>query len=77
MIEKAHLQSKNVVVKISSLPNAMPATVSLVENDGIWFLSSDLVAALAKAMGGLPSGIKTPATYVPFSQILWLIAPNE
>jgi hypothetical protein len=77
MIDKAHLQGKNVGVRISSLPVAVPATVSFVEQDGIWLVGQDLVNHLTKSGGGMPVGGKAPAVYVPFSQILWLVAPNE
>lgn len=77
MVDKAHLQGKNVGVRISALPKAVPATVSFVESDGIWLVGQDLVGALSSFGGGMPVGIKTAAVFVPFSQILWLIAAND
>jgi hypothetical protein len=76
MIDKAHLQGKTIGIKVDNLPVAVPATVSLVEQDGLWLLSRDLVTQLAKS-GGVPVGLKTPAVYVPFSQVSWLIAEND
>jgi hypothetical protein len=77
MIDKAHLQGKTIGIKVDSLAVAVPATVSLVEQDGLWLVSDNLTAHLAKGGGGLPVGLKTPAVYVPFSQVSWLIAENK
>jgi hypothetical protein len=77
MIDKGHLRDKNVMVRIAGLNRTMSATVSYVENDGIWLTGGDFLNQLAAATGGFPLGIKTPALYVPFSQLQWMVAPNE
>jgi hypothetical protein len=77
MIDKAHLQGKTIAVRISSLDRAVSATVSYMEQDGIWFVGSEVVGQVTTNGGGMPLGLKTPAVYVPFSQIRWLAAENQ
>jgi len=77
MVDKTRLRDRTVIVRIAGVNTTLTATVSYVENDGLWLIGSEIVANLSKATGGLPLGITTPAVYVPFSQLLWLIAPND
>lgn len=77
MIDKAHLQNKNVGVRLSCLPRAVQATVSFVEQDGLWLIGQDLLTGLSSQGGGMPLGVKTAAVYVPFAHILWLVAENN
>lgn len=57
-LTKAHLQGKNVGVRLACLPVAVPATVSFAEQDGLWLVSDSLTAHLARDGGGLPVGLK-------------------
>jgi len=77
MIDKAHLRDKTVIVRITGAARMLTAVVLYVENDGIWLTGGDFVAQLAAGAGGLPVGLKSPAIYVPFSQLVLLIASNE
>jgi hypothetical protein len=77
MIDKRHLIGKSVIIKLDSVSKALTGVVSHVENDGIWFISGDIIGEIASAMAGLPLGVNEPAVYVPFSKISWLMAPNE
>jgi len=83
MIDKAHLQGKAIAVRISSLDRAVSATVSYVEQDGIWFVGSEVVGQVTTNGGGMPLGLKTPAVrfrrYVGWQprtssyQVLWVL----
>jgi hypothetical protein len=77
MMDKAHLRDKTVMLRMVAANRTLSAVVSHVEDDGIWLLGGDFVNQLAAATGGLPAGRKSAAVYVPFSQIVWMIAPNE
>jgi hypothetical protein len=74
MVDTAHLRNKTVILKIAGIINAVSTSVVSEEREGLWFSGVGLIAALADA--GIPSGLKTPAVFVPFSQIQWLIAEN-
>ena len=76
MVDTQHLRSKTIVFKIDALPKALTGTVISEEKDGFWFAGQDFVAEIAKATP-LPLGMKTPAVFVPFSQLQWLMAPQD
>ena len=74
MPDTRHLRNKTVILKTAAISKAVSTSVVSEESDGLWFSGVGLIGALADA--GIPSGLKTPAVFVPFSQIQWLIAEN-
>ncbi len=75
MIDKAHLRDKAVYFKPDSFPKPLRGIVTYVENDGIWFQSDDLAAEIALLSS--PADVKSPAIFVPFQHLSWLLAANE
>lgn len=75
MVDTRHLRNKTVILNFPAISKAVSTSVVNEENDGLWFSGGGLIGALADA--GIPAGMKTPAIFVPFSQIQWLIAENQ
>jgi hypothetical protein len=75
MLDRQHLQSKDVILKMVGLRKAINASIELVEPDGFWFVGEDFVKELSK--DGLNVGMKTPVVYVPNAQIEYLIGSRE
>jgi hypothetical protein len=75
MVDTRHVRDKAVILKIAAISKAVSTSVVSEENDGLWFSGGDLIGALGDA--GIPKGMKSPAIFVPFSQIQWLIAENQ
>jgi len=75
MPDTRHLRNKTVILKTAGIIKAVSTSVVSEESDGLWFSGGGgLIGALADA--GIPTGLKTPVVFVPFSQIQWLIAEN-
>jgi hypothetical protein len=76
MVDKKHLQGKQVIIKINGLSRILHGTVTHVDDDGFWISGDAIIAEIADA-GGLTIALNTPAVFVPTVQLLWLIASNE
>jgi hypothetical protein len=76
MVDKKHLQGKQVIIKINGLSRTLHGTVTHVEDDGFWISGDAIIAEIADA-GGLTIALNSPAVFVPTVQLLWLIASNE
>ena len=76
MVDKKHLQGKQVIIKINGLSRTLQGTVTHVEDDGVWISGDAIIAEIADA-GGLTIALNAPAVFVPTVQLLWLIASNE
>lgn len=79
MIDKAHLQDKQVAFRIvgSNLVNI--GTVKRVENDGFWIESQNLLDQMQNDRGWGPVvlQIQAPVFFVPTSSLMFLIAKQE
>jgi hypothetical protein len=60
---------------MTGMSRAIKADVVCEEKEGVWFSGEALMSVLAET--GLPVTMKTPAIFVPLSQIQWLIAENQ
>lgn len=76
MVDLKHLRNKTIVIKIGAMPTAISGFVVNEESEGLWIGGSDFVAEIGKTTS-LPMGIKTPAFFVPFAQIQWLMASQD
>jgi hypothetical protein len=76
MIDLQAVRDKTVVVKVAGFP-PISATVVNIETAGIWILSQELPSELAQAGASVKSVIKKPVVFIPFSQILFLVATQE
>jgi hypothetical protein len=77
MIDLHALRDKTVVVKVTGFPHTISATVVNIETAGIWLLSQELPSELAQAGALIKTVIKKPVVFIPFSQILFLVATQE
>jgi hypothetical protein len=69
------LRNSPVILKMTGANRAFTTNVIAEEPDGLWFSGGGLVGELAHA--GLPVGMKSPAVFLPFSQIQWLMTENQ
>ncbi len=77
MIDLHALRDKTVVLKITGFPHPITATVVNVEISGIWILTQELPPELAQAGALIQAGARKPVVFVPFSQVLYLVATQE
>ena len=76
MVDLKHLRNKTIIVKVAALPRAISGSVINEEPDGLWVAGSDLLVEVTKATS-LTSTVRTPAVFVPFAQIQWLMASQD
>jgi hypothetical protein len=69
------LRNSPVILKMTGANRAFSTSVIAEEPDGLWFSGGGLIGELAQA--GLPVGMKSPAVFLPFSQIQWLMTENQ
>jgi hypothetical protein len=75
MQDTRHLQDKTVILKMAGVTKAVSTSVVHVELDGLWFSGGSLLGEMVQAE--IPrQGMKSPAVFVPFSQIQYLIAES-
>ena len=77
MIDLQNLKDREIVFKITAFPMAMSGTVVNAENYGIWISLPELPPEVAQAGVLIQGAIKNPVFFVPFSQILFLVAGQE
>jgi hypothetical protein len=77
MIDLHALRDKTVVLKVTGFPHTISATVVNVEISGIWILTQELPSELAQAGALIKTEIRKPVVFVPFSQLLFLVATQE
>jgi len=77
MIDLHALRDKTVVIKVAGFPDTISATVVNIEISGIWILTQELPPELAQAGALIKTGIRKPVVFVPFSQLLFLVATQE
>jgi hypothetical protein len=75
MIDLGHLRNRPIILKMTGMSRAIKADVVCEEKEGVWFSGEALMSVLVET--GLPVAMKTPAIFVPLSQIQWLIAENQ
>jgi len=76
MITIRSLETKQVVIKLSSMTTAITGTVTKVEQDhGFWIMDSGLEKSLREF--GFPAVLAKPALFVPFSSLDFLVAASE
>jgi hypothetical protein len=75
MIDLGHLRNRPIILKMTGMSRAIKADVVCEEKEGVWFSGEALMSVLAETE--LPVAMKTPAIFVPLSQIQWLIAENQ
>jgi hypothetical protein len=75
MIDLGHLRNRSIILKMTGMSRAIKADVVCEEKEGVWLSGEALMSVLAET--GLPVAMKTPAIFVPLSQIQWLIEENQ
>lgn len=78
MIDKAHLRDKKVAFRVQGMQRVFLGTVKLVENDGLWINSGDLLAE-AQTFGptGLMAHLQSPVVFVPTTALQFPITAQE
>ena len=78
MIDYAHLRDKKIAFRIRGMQRAFLGTVKLVENDGLWIQSGDLLAeAQTYGTSGLLADFRAPIVFIPTTSLLFLVAAEE
>jgi hypothetical protein len=77
MIDLHALRDKTVVIKVAGFPHPISATVVNVEIAGIWILTEEFPSELVQAGALIKTEIRKPVVFVPFSQLLFLVATQE
>ena len=70
---KEKLVNKTVIVKLSLFTRAFSGTITAADDTGFCLVRNELNAALREVTGGAMANIDTPAVYLPFSKLEWLI----
>jgi len=77
MIDLHALRDKTVVIKVAGFPHTIAATVVNIEIAGLWIMTQELPAEFAQAGALIKTAMKKPVVFVPFSQILFVVASQE
>lgn len=77
MIDLNQLIDKTIVLKATGFPHAISGTVVNVESVGLWISTQELPSEVSKAGVLIQKAIKNAALFVPFSQLLFLVAAQE
>ena len=77
MIDLHALRDKTVVIKVAGFPHTITAKVVNIEIAGIWILTQELPSELAQAGALIKTEMRKPVVFVPYSQILFLVATQE
>ena len=77
MIDLHALRDKTVVIKVAAFPHTITAKVVNIEIAGIWILTKELPPELAQAGALIKTETKKPVVFLPFSQLLFLVATQE
>lgn len=79
MVRKDKLQDKQVVFRLISMPRIYSGTVKIIEPDGFWIESPDMVAEMLEDDGWkkVVGGVQAPILFVPTSSLYYLIAPGS
>lgn len=79
MIDRAHLQDKQIVFRFISLDGVYSGVVKQVESDGLWIESPLLFGQLATDLAWKVQvqSIQGPVLFVPTSSLLYLIVSGE
>ena len=77
MIDLHALRDKTVVMKVAGFPHTITAKVVNIEIAGIWILTQELPAELSQAGALIKTETKTPVFFLPFSQLLFLVATQD
>ena len=77
MIDLHGLRDKTVVIKVTGFPHTISGTVVNIENSGIWILTQELPSELAQAGASIKTEVRKPVIFVPFFQLLFLVATQE
>ena len=76
MADLKHLRTKTVILKMAGANRAVSTEVVNEEEDGLWFSSDALFGELRGTYPAIP-GMKSPAVFVPVSQVQFLIVDGE
>jgi hypothetical protein len=76
MPDTRHLRTKNVILKMAGANRAVSTKVVNEEEDGLWFSSDALFGELRGAYPAIPN-MTSPAVFVPFWQVQFLIVDGE
>ena len=74
MIDLHALRDKTVVIKVTGFPHTISATVVNIETAGIWIHTQELPSELAQAGALIETETRKPVVFVPYSQLLFLVA---
>jgi hypothetical protein len=79
MIDKAHLRDKKVVFRFRDDPAVHAGVVRVVEDDGFWIQSPQLIGQMAadSAWKAHVEPVQNPVLFVPTSSLMYLIATQE
>ena len=77
MIDLHALRDKTVVIKVAGFPHPISATVVNIEIAGLWILPQELPPELAQAGALIKTAKKKPVVFVPFFQVLYLVATQD
>ncbi len=77
MIDLHALRDKTVVIKVTGFPHTISGTIVNIETAGIWILTPELPSELADAGALIKTEIRKPVVFVPFAQLLFLVATQE
>jgi hypothetical protein len=80
MIDKAHLQLKQILVRLADSGGVYGGVVRKVENDGLWIEAPALVAEMRRDSSWRPLVDKfegVPVLFVPTTSLMYLIASKE
>jgi hypothetical protein len=79
MIDKAHLQDRQVAFRLVGSTRVNTGVVKLVEVDGFWIESAHFLGEMQQDRGWGPAveQIQKPVFFVPTSSLMFMIATQE
>jgi hypothetical protein len=80
MVDKAHLQDKQILFRLVDSGGLYAGVVRKVENDGFWIEAPALIAEMRHDSAWRPLVEKfegVPVLFVPTASLMYLIAPKE